>query len=302
MIEIRRAPAYATVQDEGRGGYLSSGVPRAGCMDVATLRSLNAILGNTSGAAVLEWALTSGELFFATRAVFAIGGANTTVTLNDKPLDAYRAYQAGPNESLSIEAPLEGRFLYLAFAGGIDTPVIMSSRSTYMPGGFGGVDGRRLKDGDTIPLGVQGSRRHYVIDPLPLSLIQGDGHKRVRFVAAQSGDSIAGEWKISSSSDRTGYRLTGRTVEGGASITSTAVCPGTIQLPPGGEPIVLMADAPTVGGYRIAGAVATADLGRVAQLVPGASVTFEEITVDAAQRLLFNEAERIERIREWAIS
>jgi antagonist of KipI len=107
---------------------------------------------------------------------------------------------------------------------------------------------------------------------------------------------------ISPASDRTGYRLTGRTLDGGASITSEPVCAGVIQLPRGGEPIVLMADAPTVGGYRILGAVITADLGAFAQLAPGERISFEPVSVDVAQRELANEAARLDRIREWSLS
>jgi antagonist of KipI len=98
-----------------------------------------------------------------------------------------------------------------------------------------------------------------------------------------------------------GYRLSGQMIFGGASITSTGMCPGTIELPPGGEPIVLMADAPTIGGYRVVGCVISADLGRLAQLTPGSIARFEEITVQAAQRLLVAEDQRLEAIRDWAL-
>jgi 5-oxoprolinase (ATP-hydrolysing) subunit C len=302
VIIVQRAPAYATIQDEGRRGFISSGVPRAGAMDVTTLRTLDAILGNRSGSAAVEWALTAGALSFSARAVFAIGGAVATVKLNDTAVEPYRAYQASPEDTLTIEAPSEGRFLYLCFAGGIDVPRIMQSRSTYVPGGFGGLDGRRLRNGDTLQLGARSPKQPHVADALPASLRNSVTSTRARFVPADpSITSVAGEWSVSASSDRTGYRLTGRTSNEGASITSRGVCPGTIQLPPGGEPIVLMADAPTVGGYRVAGAVATADLGKFAQLTPGVIVSFEAVTIDAAQRLVLDEAERIQRIRDWAL-
>jgi biotin-dependent carboxylase-like uncharacterized protein len=302
VIVIHRAPAYATIQDEGRRGFFSSGVPRAGAMDLTALRTLDAILGNKSGSAVIEWALTGGALSFSTRAIFAIGGAPATVRLNESVIEPYRAYQASPDDTLAIEPPVNGRFLYLAFAGGIDVPRVMGSRSTYVPGGFGGLEGRRLKNGDTLALGSRSPKQHHLADSLPRSLQRESADNRVRFVPADSSiTSVAGEWTVSASSDRTGYRLTGRASGEGASITSQGVCPGTIQLPPGGEPIVLMADAPTVGGYRVAGAVVTADLGRFAQLVPGATVTFEAVTVEAAQRLVIEESGRLQQIRDWAL-
>ena len=303
MIIIQRAPAYATIQDDGRRNFISSGVPRAGAMDAATLRTLDAVVGNKPGSAAIEWALTGGVITFTSRAVFAIGGAEARVMLNEIPVAPLQAYQASPDDTLTIDAPSVGRFLYLCFAGGLDLPKVMGSRSTYLPGGFGGLGGRRLKSGDSLNLGPRSPKQPHVANPLPLTLRQVPVGNQVRFIRANpSISSVEGEWEVSPSSDRTGYRLTGRTSTEGASITSTGVCPGTIQLPPGGEPIVLMSDAPTIGGYRVAGVVASADLGKFAQLRPGETVSFAAVTVEAAQRLLVDEAERIQRIRDWALS
>ena len=302
MISLTRAPAYATIQDEGRRGYMSSGVPRAGAMDLLNLRTLNAMLGNSSNAAAIEWALTGGEITFSDRTSFAFGGAETIAHLNHRPAEAYRVYVASPGDTLTIEAVTKGRFLYLAFSGGIDTPLVMKSRSTYLPGEFGGFEGRRLKTGDQVPIAGQKRTRHQVLDALSPQLRPDYRAKSIRIVPREdASEIIRAEFSISSSSDRMGYRLAGQMIFGGASITSTGVCPGTIQLPPGGEPIVLMADAPTIGGYRIVGCVVTTDLGRLAQLTPGASVSFEEISVEAAQRLLIAEDQRVESIREWAL-
>lgn len=302
MIVISRAPAYATIQDEGRPGFMSSGVPRSGAMDLHALRSLNAILANDAGAAGIEWALTGGELVFSERTTFAIGGAPGSARLNDRSIEAFRAYLTSPGDKLTVESIARHRFLYVAVSGGLDTPPVMHSRSTYAPGGFGGIGGRRLKTGDEIATATQKRARHQVLDSLPRSLQPDYESRPMRFVPRDGSNEITtGELTISSSSDRTGYRLGGRMIFGGASITSTGVCPGAIQLPPGGEPIVLMADAPTVGGYRIVGCVISADLGRFAQLTPGASVAFEEVTVEGAQRALRSDAERLESIREWAL-
>ncbi len=299
MIAVSRAPAYATIQDEGRTGFMSSGVPRSGAMDRDALRSINAILGNNQNAAGIEWALTGGEITFSERTTFSIGGAHAAATLNETSVDPYRAYLVSPGEKLTIESITAGRFLYIAVSGGIDTQAVMNSRSTYVPGNIGG---RRLKTGDRIATVNQKRTRHQVLDSLPRALQPSYESRPVRIVAREDPSEITnGELTISSSSDRTGYRLGGRMIFGGASITSTGVCPGTIQLPPGGEPIVLMADAPTVGGYRIVGCVISADIGRFAQLSPGESVLFEEVTVETAQRALRADAERLESIREWAL-
>lgn len=301
MISVTRAPAYSTIQDEGRRGYLSSGVPRSGAMDLMTLRTLNAMLGNDSNAAAIEWALTGGEITFSGRTSFVIGGADAIGHFNQVSFEPYRVYVTSSGDTLTIDAVTKGRFLYISFSGGIDTRLVMKSRSTYLPGEFGGFEGRRLKTGDEIPI-ANAKRTHQVLDALSRQLRPDYTPKPIRIVPRDDASELTrAEFSISSTSDRMGYRLMGPMIFGGASITSTGVCPGTIQLPPGGEPIVLMADAPTIGGYRIAGCVITADLGRLAQLTPGATVSFEEISVEAAQRLLIVEDHRLESVREWAL-
>ena len=303
MILIRRAPAYATIQDDGRRRYMASGVPRSGAMDLPALRTLNCLLGNDENAAAIEWALSGGEIEFRSRVTFAIGGAAASVTLNGSPIDSYRVTSGAAGDVLAIDGISAGRFLYVAFGGGADVPIVMGSRSTYLPGAFGGLEGRRLRSGDTLSfLSPSQRRRHHVTGILPESLSPLERRAVIRFIPRDPGYTLDGEWTISPASDRTGYRLGGRTLDGGASITSEPVCAGVIQLPPGGEPIVLMADAPTVGGYRILGAVITADLGAFAQLAPGERLSFEAVSVDIAQREIANEGARLDRVREWSLS
>ncbi|MEO8194051.1 MAG: biotin-dependent carboxyltransferase family protein [Gemmatimonadales bacterium] len=304
MIVVSRAPAYATVQDTGRIGFRSSGVPRAGAMDPQALSTLNVLLGNDATAAGIELALTGGELEFTAAATIAIGGAEASATLNAAPVEEYRAHRAAAGDVLSVQGITRGRFLYIAVAGGIDIPFVLRSRSTYVPGAFGGVEGRRLKVGDSLPIGAAvPRRRHQVTDPLPVALRPLRERDTVRFVPrGDAGPSIDGTFVVSPASDRTGYRLLGSPRDDGASITSEPVCPGTIQLPPGGEAIVLMAEAPTIGGYRIMGAVAGADLGVLAQRLPGETIVLEPITVERAQREAERRAETLSRVGEWGLA
>ena len=302
-IRIVKAPAYATVQDAGRRGFLSSGVPRAGAMDQYALAVLNSMLGNESGAAGIEWALTGGQLEFDANATFAIGGADALVTLSGLKVEPYRAYHASAGQSLTTESLTAGRFLYICFAGGVDCERVMNSMSTYVPGGFGGIGGRRLATGDTISVGdVKRRVRAQVSDPLPDNLRPSMHSGIIRYVPRDSSDSFTGTFLVSAASDRTGYRLEGAVLIEGASVTSEAVCPGAIQLPPGGELIVLMADAPTIGGYRIMGAVIGADMGRLSQRLPGEAVQLIPVSVHQAQRELAARREMVERIREWALA
>ena len=302
-VILKRAPVYATVQDTGRHGFMSSGVPRSGAMDRLALLSLNAMLGNDARAAVIEWALTGGEIEITAPVTFAFGGADADVAQNAQSIDSYRVHHAAAGDILSIRSIRRGRFLYLAFSGGIDTIPVMGSRSTYAPSGFGGLEGRRLKNGDLLPLGSASRRRHHVTDALPAELRPPFERSSIRFVEREhSGALAAASWAVSAASDRTGYRLTGERTDEGASIVSEAVSPGVIQLPPGGEPIVLMADAPTVGGYRIAGSVISVDMGVLAQCNPAARVSFEAVSVQVAQRHLAASFEVIERIRDWSLA
>lgn len=302
-IVVRKAPAFATVQDLGRIGFRASGVPRSGAMDVQSLLTLNALLGNRSDAAGIECALTGGEFEFTAPCAFAIGGAQLVGTLNGNAVDAYRAHRAKAGDVLEIESITDGRFLYVAFAGGLDLPVVMGSRSTYVPGTFGGLEGRRLKSGDTLVVRTMDKKRaRLVTNSLPLNL-RPQRAGPIRIVVRESPEILLdAEWSVSAASDRTGYRLEGTAVLFGASITSEPVCPGVIQLPTSGEPIILMADAPTIGGYRILATVISADLGVLAQMAPGAVAHFESVTVEAAQREAGSAAERIEAVRAWALS
>jgi biotin-dependent carboxylase-like uncharacterized protein len=306
MISLSKAPAYATIQDLGRRGFLASGVPRAGAMDAPALRTLNALLGNDANAAGIEWALSAGQLDFAERSAFAIGGAEVRASLNQTEVEPYRAYRASAGDSLLLEPPSDGRFVYICVTGGVECGLVMNSRSTYVPGGFGGIEGRRLKSGDILQVGkTKGRKRPQVSDPLPDDLRPPLRADVIRYVARESDDAAAhlsGTFSISAASDRTGYRLTGDVAMQGRSVTSEPVCAGVIQLPPGGEPIVLMADAPTIGGYRIVGAVISADLGVLAQRLPGDAIILEPVTVKEAQQEAIARAEIMERIKEWALT
>lgn len=302
MIRVVRAPAYATVQDSGRAGFRAAGVPRAGAMDAPALHTLNAMLGNSARCAAIEWALTGGSIAIDDGIVFAVGGASASMTLSGRPIEMWQPYHASAGDILEVSGPERGRFSYLAIAGGIDTPVVMGSRSTYAAGGFGGHEGRRLKGGDLLTIGATSAkRRHQVSDALPERLRPPVSLDLIRYVA-RDGVALARDWRISTASDRTGFRLESEESAEGESIPSECVGPGVIQLPPGGSPIVLMADAPTIGGYRIAGGVISHDLGALAQRIPGDAIALEPTSVEHAQRELERDAERLESVREWSLA
>jgi antagonist of KipI len=308
VIIVDRAPPYLTVQDAGRVGYGASGVPRSGAMDQWALESANRIVGNPSGAAALEWAIGAGSLRFECNAVISLTGAVVDATADGAPvaMNAMIAVTAG--QQLDVNRLTARRFLYIGIRGGVGCPVVLGSRSTYLPAAMGGIDGRRLAHGDVIPMGNTPATRTNDSGAPAANRLEPDYDSAViRIIAAieqfaMNGSVVeatpqdsslmksflAGHYTVSLASDRTGYRLEGDQVLESAdtSITSEPVCAGTIQLPPGGHPIVLMADSPTIGGYRILGAVISSDLPILAQSVPGRMLTFARVNVEAAQRLV----------------
>ena len=274
MIEISTAPPFATVQDLGRFGHRASGVPVSGAMDPDALRLANSLVGNPPDAAAIEWALGGGSLIFRRTLQYVVTGA----------VRAPRLLTAKPGDTVVLAPPVRffGRFIYVAVEGGIDVPLVLGSRSTYLPGAFGGFEGRILRVGDQLPVGTSRA----TTPPTPATdVFDGDairvifGPHRDAFTADQRQQFLSNEYKVAQASDRMGYRLDGPPLTGGewGSRLSEPVCPGAIQITASGEPIVLMPDGPTVGGYPVIGVVHSADLGRLAQRLPGESVRFVEI-------------------------
>jgi biotin-dependent carboxylase-like uncharacterized protein len=310
MITITRAPPYLTVQDGGRKHSRDSGVPRGGAMDSFALRAANAVAGNDVDAAGLEWALGDGSITFEQDAAFAFGGAKANATLGSRVVAPCTTIYARAGDTLTFERISGGRFLYLAIGGGIDVPIILGSRSTYLPGRFGGYMGRTMKRGDVLPLGRPTHRPaegfHCAADLLP-RYDTGIVHVTRGTHAYLFDDSAwrtltESEYRVAAASDRTGYKLEGPAVANPVgTLPSEAGCPGSIQIPGDGLPIALMADAPTVGGYPKIAVVAEADFPRVAQRSPGEPIRFELITIEQSQRLLKRRASDLHTISQLAI-
>ena len=307
-ITIARAPAYLTIQDFGRTGYREIGVPRCGAMDRASLAAANAVLGNTLDAAALEWALGGGSLRFDEACSFAIGGASADVAFRGEAVAPLTVVGAEAGDVLEVRGFKSGRFLYIAFDGGLEAETLLGSRSTYLPAHFGGVEGRLIRSVDNIS---RGSDRHARPGfSAPVELRPDLSRRKLRVIPGpqwnlfSSGDRslfFRGAYTLSSASDRMGYRLEGQSLSASLGLLpSEPVCEGAIQVPPGGLPIVLMADSPTVGGYPKIGVVATVDLPALAQLNPGESFSFEETTVADAQRRLRRSAAALYTIQSLA--
>lgn len=309
-IRIVRAGLLTTVQDLGRHGHQHEGVPECGAMDTHAARLANLLVGNDERAAVLEATLAGPTLVFEQDTVFAIGGADFGTRLDDDPVPLWRTRHAKAGATLESGAARTGCRAYIAIAGGIDVPMVLGCRSTCLAAGFGGYHGRALRPGDVIPLGRTVPRtaadasalRAIAPGSVPrygrtLRIIPGEHLSRL--TASARGELFGAELTVSPQSDRMGYRLDGAVLESLAmpELLSAAVTTGTIQLPSDGLPILLMADHQTTGGYPRLGQVTAVDLGAAAQLRPGETVRFEQISLDGAQRLYLDRERAVDVLR-----
>jgi len=262
-------------------------VPLSGAADAAALRLANRLVGNPDSAAAVEVTLLGPELRFDRPAVVALAGAVFPGCPWGRPI------RMSAGEILTLGHAVTGCRGVLAIAGGVDVEPVLGSRSTFVPARLGGLHGLPLTTGDVIPIGEEaggqpvGWRQACAPPTIPavttLRMIPGAD-------VAACGDAIwLASHRTSSRSDRMGVRLEGPSLGGGAgagSLPSVAVLPGTVQLPPDGQPIILLADAQTIGGYPVIGHVIAADLPLVAQLRPGDLVRWRPATIDEAHRAL----------------
>ena len=297
MIEIISASPLVTIQDFGRTGYYRDGVGRSGAMDALALATGNFLLGNDAGAAGIEIPILPFRLRFDADLDFAVTGADCNAMLDDLALPPDWAVRARAGQVLSLGAPLSGCRAYLCVGGGIDVPVVLGSRSTQLRETFGGHAGRMLQKGDVLrAMGGDANLAAGGLGDMPGScaLPLGEpGQIVVRVLpAAEYGKFQAtarerfwqSAWTVSPQSNRAGYRLSGPELqlEATLELRSHGVVPGVIQVPPGGQPIIQLADAATMGGYPKFGTVIEADLWRLAQARPGDVIHFQETDYSSA--------------------
>jgi len=282
-IKVLRAGLLTTVQDLGRRGHRGEGVPLGGAMDVFALRVANLLVGNPEDAAGLEITMAAPELEFSEEALIAVCGADFGTIPSWQPV----AVRAG--ERLRFGPCLRGFRGCLALSGGVDVPWVLGGRGTYLPANFGGLEGRALRDGDVLRTG-SGRRRVLAGWHLDARILPAYSNApTVRIVRGAQGNEFGktlekSVFRISPQSDRMGLRLDGPRLERSSSseLASSAVVPGTVQVPPDGSPIVVMADAQTLGGYpQVAHAIGV-DQPLLAQLRPGDHVSFREVSLDDA--------------------
>lgn len=306
-IRIEQPGALSTVQDMGRFGYLASGVTESGAMDREALAEADRIVGNETGAAGIEMTLMGLSAVFDSDGVIALTGADMGARLDGEPVPRYSAVSVRSGETLTCGMASEGCRAYLAVRGGIDVPVVMGSRSTNLRSHMGGFEGRALQAGDELPVGhvaaAEDGNTPGACGEAEIHLPHYSHEVTVRVVPGPQDEAFTEQGKhtffhstytVKPESDRMGMRLTGDKIEscGGVDIISDGILFGSVQITNGGEPIIMMADHQTTGGYAKIATVCSFDLPKLSQLVPGDRVNFEEVSLERARQLLLHPEER----------
>lgn len=310
MIEVLKAGLLDTVQDSGRSGWQQYGVTPGGVMDVLSFRTANALLGNRPDAAVLEMTYTGPVLKFREACTFALCGGSFTPFIAGCPVPLFTPVHVQRGTVLTIGAAQQGCRLVMAVAGGLDVQSVLGSRSTFLRACLGGFEGRRLAAGDVLPAGPAAEllfpeRYGKVLEPFTAAAWSAARSLRpvigpavtIRYLRGRNWHLFAEKsrrsfcrsaYRIDARSDRMGCRLEGAPLrlQTPEEMVSDAVTYGTVQVPPDGQPIILMADRQTTGGYPEIGQVISVDQPALAQARPGTEIHFQETTLKAAQQEL----------------
>ncbi len=313
-ILVRQGGLLTTVQDLGRIGYQELGVPVSGVMDYRSAKLANILVNNEEAEALLEATVMGPTLSFTENCTISITGGNLSPQMNGIPLPMYRAVPCKAGDVLSFGAQKDGCRAYIAFAGGLEISPIMESCSTYLKAKMGGFHGRALQSGDEIPL----KAAHHPVPHWEKRAITPEDfsakNKTLRVVLGPQDDHFTEKglhcflhstYAVTAQCDRMGYRLenaSGEAIEhiGDGNIISDGITMGAIQVPQEGNPIILMADRQTTGGYAKIAHVITVDLPCVAQGKFGDTVCFEQVSVQEAQALYLEELQAFEELRRNA--
>ena len=311
-ISVLSPGLLTTVQDLGRFGYQKTGVVRSGALDTEALRTANLLVGNPEAYAGLELTLRGPALRLEADALLALTGADLAASIGGRAVPRGRPVSVRAGTMLAFGAASAPGRAWLAVAGGVAVPPVLGSRSTYLRAALGGLGGRALRAGDALPVGEwpATSRRlfaqlapaetagwaaapwHAAATPTPrpgtdLLLRALAGPEYAQFAPASQRAFWEETFTVTTEADRMGCRLSGPALArpDAAELLSSAVTPGTVQVPGGGQPLVLLADCQTTGGYPRLAQVISADVGCLAQALPGARLRFRQVALAEAQAL-----------------
>lgn len=299
-IKVENGGILTTVQDEGRFGYQAYGVSTSGAMDSHAFHIANILVGNQMTEGALEMTFTGPALQFTSDNIIAVTGGDLTPMLDGKPFPMYQAILVKKGQKLFFAGARNGCRGYIAFAGGLEIPLVMGSKSTLIRNHIGGIEGRKLEKGDMIEFASPKTvlpameKRKVAADIYP------DKEIELRVVLGPQDDEFTENgihnffWHsgtITNEFDRMGCRIEGNPIEhkGDGNINTDGISLGSIQVPANGKPIIMLADRQSTGGYAKIGTVISVDLPKIAQSRPGFKVRFIEVSLDLAQDLYIRE-------------
>lgn len=325
-IHVIKPGALSTIQDLGRVGYQHLGVVVGGAMDPWSHRMANLLVGNDAEEATLEITLMGPSLRFDATTLIALCGADLAPRMGETALPMGRPVLVRGGSQIDFGRRRTGARAYLAVRGGYQVAPVLHSKSTYVRGAFGGYDGRALRKGDEIATvagagqsddrwprlarALHNSAAPFAAHPAALVAPHADSALQiVRVTAGRQWDAftgqaqeqlVGGDFRVGVQSDRMGYRLEGQTLalRSPLEMISEAVCFGTVQVPPDGDAIILMADRQTTGGYPKIASVISVDLPLLAQMMPHQALGFTMVTADEAQQLYLTREQAAQRIRQ----
>jgi len=311
VFQVLKPGFFTTIQDRGRYGYLKYGVPISGAMDTFSLIAGNLLVGNDPNDACLEITLIGPELEALTKTQIAVTGGTVSVKINDKQAPMWQTIEIQKGDIVTFGKTENGCRAYLSIRGGINSPLVLGSRSTYIRGGFGGINGRQLKAEDIIE-GFESPLLKFRY-ALPNELIpKYNGQFDAQVIMGPQADMfskngistfLSNPYKVTSEADRMGYRLEGAKIEYTAKteIVSDALLPGAIQVPKNGKPILIMRDAQTTGGYPKIAVVITPDLSLLGQAKPNDTIRFRKISTKQAHEKNLRYYEFLNHLHEFLL-
>lgn len=285
----------STIQDGGRIGFQGSGFQVSGCMDMRAYHDANVLVNNPLNMPVIEMLFMGITLQFDVSTYIAVTGATAQVRINGKEVKTYQAIEIKSGDKLEIGSATNGRFIYLAVAGGIDIPKVMGSYSTNLKCKVGGFGGRALLPGDKLGITeYSGFFPNMYKKEMPIPEYSSEillnviaGPQDDYFTEKGKTTFTTDEYVVTDESDRMGYRIDGPAIEfkDSVDILSDGIVFGSIQIPASGKPLILMADRQTTGGYAKIGTIISADLPMLAQSMPGCKIRFSFVSIDEARRI-----------------
>lgn len=303
MIEVLHGGLQSLIQDAGRTAYRDFGVPISGVMDFDAMRIANWLVDNALHTAVIEMTMTGAALKFEKNTFIAITGAQMNACLNGIPINRYETIAVDKGSVLTFGKLEEGFRSYLSVAGGFQIASYLGSMSTYLYASIGGLNGKNLQKGDKIPIL---EKKEMSFRKLPANFLEGTVSSLLKvrvlpgieydfFTKEAQNNFFEREFQIHVDSNRMGYRLSGPPLKNTLrkERVSSGIVGGTIQVPKDGNPIILLADSQTIGGYPRIANVVSADIPYLAQQKPGDKIRFEKINLKKAQNLYFQKEKKL---------